>query len=268
MKNQKPLLIITLIFIMAGIILVSNLNAQAQSGYLLFTAPQQDVANHLLDKLKQQNIPVVDIQAIGDGTVLNIVLQSASENEKFAPEDFINLHIPIREVLLASEKGYKVSAVTENLINKHGESIYWRKVSIDADVMYVKLPPSSVSENIAKDIFTQNINIYGMSVSAINISSFEGYQTISIELKASSMEEINLTFPKFITSLEPLMAKTNAQGAQVVMCKIVIKDKKGNILIEYLLDEQLRTTGWWAAEGVDVDSWIPSRPAAPPPVEQ
>jgi hypothetical protein len=73
---------------------------------------------------------------------------------------------------------------------------------------------------------------------------------------------VNQTLSPLLESLRPLADDINAQGAQIVMVNLMVKDEKGNILLNYLLDLQFGIENWWAADGINVDNWYPSIPAS------
>jgi hypothetical protein len=263
MKQHKQISIIALILIAIVSIISLNPNAKAQHSIIQPT-PQQAVVSYLEEQFRQQNIPIVQINFNPESAALEITLQSASEGDKFAPEDFISLHMPIHDVVLASEKGFHVENVTETLLNANGKRIFWQSVKIDADVMYIKLPPAQASDSVARDLIIKKINTYGMTIRDIAISSSEHFQTLNILLSTPLLEQANSALPQFISSLEPLVSGMNAQGAGIVLSKVELRNEEGEILLTYLLDMQLRTSGWWTADGINSESWFPSRPAPAP----
>jgi len=259
MKNKK-LISRLLILIIIGIVLVFNLRVKAQQG-VETASPQQDVVGYLQERLKQQNVPFTQMKILQESPLeIEITLQSISTGEKFAPDDFINLHLTIREAVLANERGYNINGLTEVVLNKDGKTIDWGWSHL-IGVYYLKLAPSTVTDALAMGLVDEKINTYGMSVVNKDVSSFDGFKTLNLDLSTTSFEEANQTVSQIKDALGPLAKDINAQGAQVVMVRLKVKDEKGAVLLNYLRDLQFETEGWWAAEGINIDSWYPSIPA-------
>ena len=263
MKNKKLISSLLLILIIIGIVSVFNLRVKAQQG-VETASPQQDVVSYLQERLKQQNVPFTQIKILQESPLeIEITLQSVSEGEKFAPDDSANLHLTVREAVLANGRGYQINGLTQVVLNKDGKSISWGWLKV-TDLYYLKLAPSSITDALAMNLVDEKINTYGMSVVNKDISSFDGFKSLNLDLSTTSLEEANQTLSQIKDSLGPLAKDVNAQGAQVVMVRLKVKDEKGEVLLNYLLDLQFETEGWWVADGINVDSWYLSRPA---PVE-
>ncbi len=225
-------------------------------------SPQQDVVGYLQERLKQQNVPFTQIKILQESPLeIEITLQSVSEGKDWMPEDFEHLLLAQREAILAAEKGFDIERYTEILLNKNEESISWARIKINGEILYTKLSPSNVADSVTKNLVGEKINTYGMPVINNEISSFDGFQTLNLSLSTNSLEEANRVLPQMRDSLRPLTKDINSQGAQIVMVKLEVKNEKGEMLLNYLLDLQFGTEGWWAADGINVDSWYPSIPA-------
>jgi len=105
----------------------------------------------------------------------------------------------------------------------------------------------------------EKLNLYGMSVVNADVTSSNGIQTLILRLSTSSLEEANQVLPNFMPSLRPLIADTNAQGAQIAICIVELTDEKGQLLLKYLLDLQLDSETWWMVDGL-TQGWFPHPP--------
>lgn len=261
MKNKKLLLRIVIIILTVGLALGISLTTKAEKNKIQST-PEQDVAAYLESKLKQQNVPIMQIKIIQESPVeVEVTIQSLSEDDKFMPEDFINLHLVTREAVLSQEKGYLINGLTEIVVNKAGKTIDWGWNNV-ADITYIKLVPSMNPDNLPMDVISENINTHGMKLINENVSLSEGFQTLNLQLSVKSLEEANQRFSQFKESLRSTIVDANFSGTQVVMEKVELRNEEGEILLNYLLDFQFNTEGWWAVDGFNTDSL---RFSIPPP---
>lgn len=263
MKYQKSILRVLILTALLGIMWGINLHAQAGVNYVQpALTPNQDIVSYLESQLNQQKVPFTKIQIIQDFPLqIEIDVQSMSEDKNWMPEDFENLHLAQREAILATEEGFNIERYTEVLLNKRGESISWARIKINREILYVKLPPATITDIDAMSLLNEKINTYEMSVLNKHISSFDGFKTLNLELSTTSLEEVNQKILQIKDSLGSLVKDMNEQGAQIVMVKLKVRDEKGEVLLNYLMDLQFENEGWWVADGINIDSWYPSIPA-------
>lgn len=250
MKHKKLLMGIVLLLVIAGIIF----------GLYTQVAAQQEVVKYLKEQLERQNIPIVEITARRLLPLsLEIVIQSMSEDEKALPDDPINLHIVKREVLLTRQQGYMIDSFILILLNKQGKTIFWAETPVELENVPLELSPSKLDDTTTKNMIVGGLNPYEMSLVDAEVISARGIQTLVLRLSAPSLEEANRALPYFMPSLRPFIADINAQGAQIVTCKVEVADENGQILLEYLLDLQLDSETWWMVDGLTQD-WFPHPP--------
>lgn len=251
MKHKKLILGIVSLLGVTGIVF----------GLYTQVTAQQEVVKYLKEQLERQNIPIVEITArrmlpLG----LEIVIQSMSEGEKALPDDPINLHIVKREVLMARQQGYMIDSFTLTLLNKQGKTIFWAETPVELENIPLELSPSKLDDATTKNMIVESLNPYEMSLVDAGVISTAGIQTLVLRLSAPSLEEANHALPYLMPSLRPFIANINAQGAQIVICKVEVMDEKGQILLKYLLDLQLDSETWWMVEGLTQD-WFPHPPS-------
>lgn len=260
--NNKKYYLLAIFILGFGLLFWQDVPAVAKK-YFANPTPNVSVTTYLETKFSEQQLPINGIRVLKDFPLeLEVTIQSFSINKKFASDDFENLHLVFREVVLAHEKGYDVSGLTEIVINQNGDRIHWGWTTIEPDVMYIKLGSSSLSNDATKNLVNGRVPPFELKDKNINIISQSGFQTLSMEYSTVSLEQANRSIPQFIKSLPSIVHDVNTQGAQIVMVRFRVFDEKGNLLLNYLLDEQFMTAGWWAADGIVTDSWGSS---APPP---
>jgi hypothetical protein len=267
MKYNTLLSGILLILVIIGIIFGFNQQSKAQQSLVQPTL-QQDVVDYLEERLKKQDVPVIQITILQVSPLqIEITTQSQSDGEEWMPEDFVYFHLVRREIILANIGGYAIDRYTEIMLNKHGESIAWISIKAEERAISYMPPPSTSTDESTMGLVNENMNTYGMVVASEEISSLEGFQTLSLNLSTTSLDEANKVIPQFIDSLHSLAMDINAQGGRVIMIRAEIKDENGNILLDYLLDLQLDMETWWKADGITDSRFSHPGPPTPAPEE-
>lgn len=248
MKYKNTFVRTILVLILAGIMGGSYIQVRAQ----------EDIVNYLEERLKQQNVPVVGIKITREFPLqLEITVQSTSDGSRGNPEDPINYHLVEREVVLARQNGYFVESLTRIFLSPQGKEIATATTHVKSlEFMFLDNTPSRIADSPTKILVTDKIYLYGMSATDISVASSEGLQTLRLQLSAPSLNEVNKTLTQFMFSLRPLIADINANGAHIVICKLEIRDEKGNLLLNYMLDLQMDSENWWMADGLTMD-WFP-----------
>ena len=251
MKHKKLLWVILLVLVVVGITF----------GLYTEVIAQQEVVEYLKGRLERQNIPVVEITIHRLLPLrLEIIIQSMSEDEKALPDDPINLNIVRREVILARRQGYSIDRFTLILYNSQGKTIFWAdETPVSIEEATLELPPSKLDDATIKNMINERLNLYGMSIVNTEVTSYDGIQTLILQLSTPSLEDANQALPYFMPSLRPLIAEINTQGGQIVICKVELRDDKGQLLLKYLLDLQLDSETWWMVDGLTQD-WFPHPP--------
>lgn len=222
---------------------------------------QQEVVEYLKERLEKQNISVVELTISRRLPLcLEVIIQSTSEDEKAMPDDPINLHTVRREVILARQQGYVIDSFTLILLNRQGKTLFWAETPVDIENVRLGISQSEMKDGETKNLIDERLDLHGMSVTDLEVSSSGGIQTLILQLSTSSLEEANQTLPHFMPSLRPLIEEVNVQGAQVVVCRIELVDEKGQVLLKYLLDLQTDSETWWMADGL-TQEWFPHPPA-------
>jgi len=261
MKTQIKPFYILLIVIVIGIVVSITVQVSAQ----------EEPAKYLEERLRQQNVPVAEIKVVQQPPLplepvveigflqqspllLEIVIQSLSEeDDKAMAEDAINMLLVLREALLANQKGFSIDAITRVLINKTGKRIFAFFEPLYPEKKLPELSRSTVADEFTEKAVGEKINLYGLSLANAEVSSVEGIQTLTLKLSASSVEEANALLPRFLPSLFGAVPALNAEGSQIAVYKVEVRDQKGNILFNYANDLQFGLESRWRADSVTVD---------------
>jgi hypothetical protein len=256
MKHKNKSAIIILVLLLVGII----------GGLFEQVRAQDNIVSYLDERFKQQNVPVKGIKIIQEIPLqLEITIQSSSDGSRGNPEDPINYHLVEREVVLARQKGYFVESLTRIFLSPQGREIAKATTQVKSlEFMFLDDSPSSITDSSTKTLVMDKINLYGMSALDISVDSREGLQTLRLQLSTPSLDEVNKTLTQYMSSLRPLVGEINAKGAHIVICKLEIRDEKGNLLLNYMLDLQLDSENWWMADGLTMD-WFPHPGPGPAP---
>ena len=224
------------------------------------TKAQNEVVAYLEERYKQQNVPVAEITVLQESPLrLQIVIQSASDGKIGTPDDPINFHLVEREVVLAAKRGYFIESFTRVTINTKGEQIAKADTPVYLDSKSLEIAPSRIADNTTKDIVNNSLNLNGMSLASMDISSSDGLQFLTLHVSSPSLEDANRAGPQVVGSLPQLIDSINAQGSQIEICRLEIRDENGKILLNYLLDLQLHSQSWWADEKF-TDTWLGAPP--------
>lgn len=247
MKYKKLVLRSLLFLISAGAIFGVYTKVKAQG----------EIEVYLEERFKQQNVPVVEITVLQKLPInLQVAIQSISDGEKAAPEDPINLNLVNHEVILASQQGYLIERFAVILLNNKGEQMARVEHSTEITDFFIATNSSSISDEATLSEINGKMNLYGLSLMDQDISSSNGVQTVNMTLSTQSVDAANVALPQFMPSLRLLLEDVNSQGAQITICKLQLKDKNGDLLLNYIIDLQLRTENWWMADNLTQD-WFP-----------
>ncbi len=263
MKISKSLLWILLILVTAGIAIGLFAQAQAQKQKV------EGIIQYLEQRFAQENIPVREITILSESPLrLEIIIQSTSDFE--TPDDFMNVHKMDRDVfVLARLHDYIVDSYVRIMVNPQGRQTDY--LEQDSKFKYIPIDtspshlPDAVALGMARDKINALIDKYDLrQISVINtdVSSSEGFQTLTLQLEAASLEEANkalaLTQPMY-----PMLKEINAQGAQIAVYHVLIKDKEGDLLVNYLYDLQLEYESIRMDKSLDSSGIFPAPAPAP-----
>lgn len=218
---------------------------------------QEELVKYLEERLELQKVPVVEIIALRKFPVsLQVVIQSTSDGERASPEDPININLVNHEVAMATRHGYFVERYIIVLLNNRAEPMAQVEHTINIDGLFVDNSPSNLTDEATANLVLGRMNLHGMSLTGLDVLSSNGIQTANILLSAPSIDAANQALPEFMPAVRLLLEDVNARGAQITICRIELRDANEDILLNYILDLQLRAENWWMADNLTKD-WFP-----------
>jgi len=173
------------------------------------------------------------------------------------PDDPINYHIIIREIALASHRGYSVASYRIVIVDAQGKTIarLWATAKpLNQEGQDTR--PSRLSDAATASIIRERIRLRHTTLSDLEVSSEEGLQSVTITMSAATVDAANVDVSAIVSSLRPLASYANEQGAHVVGCRVRLSDEAGNLLLNYIADFRVGFENWWAAPGLSSE-WSP-----------
>lgn len=245
MKNSKLFLGIILVLIVVGVAIATFLQANAQ----------EDVIHYLEGKFKDQNIPVVEITILKASPLsLRIIVQSA--DEWTTTDDTVILNAVDRAVFIyARQDGYAVESLVRILQDSQGKQLDYTEKGADSEqldkILTLNASLSILTDEDTKTLLSEKINHfldeYNLQDAPVtlDVSSIDGYQTLTLELKTSSLDVAN-NAAFFFWSLPhfTLFDEIKADGANIALYRAKIIDENGKNLFDYFYDFQLGSGGW------------------------
>ena len=142
----------------------------------------------------------------------------------------------------------------------------------DLSQILTPLPPSTVKDSEARQIFESNFDFQGLKRIALDVPASytdpENSKAVIMELSTgkpagdTDMAPIN----QLVLGLRPQIEKINERyGTRFVLVRVKIVDSANELLVDHMEDIELRQRGSWLAEGLH-GSWY-SEPAVSGPGE-
>jgi hypothetical protein len=236
---------ISIIFIVAGIIIVSYTQVNAQDG----------VVRYLEERFKEQNINILEITVL-EMSPLNLRIVVQSEDDWTTTDDTVVLNAIDRTVFInARSEGFLIVNLVKILQNSEGEQLDLSEKTLDSEqldqLLALSAFPLILTDEATKALFLERIKPYvdqynlGDIPIILDVSSANGYQILNLELQTSSLDVADAaafffwSLPQF-----PLFDEINAQGARIVLYRAKIYDMNGASLLDYFYDFQLKSGGW------------------------
>jgi len=246
-RSALALLIISLIVLLAFSIVVKA---------------EGDLITLLHEKLISLGVPVEEI-IITQRLPLQIEIILQSDDDIHMSEEVIRYkQLTFHEALLAHRFGLKVAATTVVIQNSKGDVLDWEQIYVN-DKSPSRQPSFEgpiLDQGKVEEIFMRKLQLGDMKLKKLNIQKGAGTnqesRTITIELVAPNLEVANYSIPNFMGSLHYTIRKANQEGARLSICRVLITDGSGKILLDYIYDVEIGRQSWKMSDGLTND-WFP-----------
>jgi hypothetical protein len=225
---------------------------------------QNQSASDLEVRLKQKGIPVRSVNTISRIPYLvEISLNSQSENNDLTPEDNWFTTMAAREATLAYQIGVKLNGYKLTVYNAKNEIIssseayfYPNDPSQNMTAKTLAYDSSKTREIVMSQLAFGDLKQDLVDVLADSTPGSTG-QILNIQVSAADLSSANLAMPKFLNSLFQLLDTINTnQGAHIILCHLRVVDGKDSVLLDYVKDLEVGATHWKMADGF-YDEWFP-----------
>jgi hypothetical protein len=238
-------------------ILLAVIAIGATFGLYARAQAQEGIIKHLEGRLRAQQVPFTDISILSHVPLrIQIIIQSASDDQLAMPEDPVILHLAYREVLFASKDVLPINSLVRILLNQDGQVLFSADIPLDTSLLHIHPEPATKTDDAAAMAINESLDLRGLALAQTRIEHLDQFRTVDLLIVTPTRAEAEQAMPDILASLGPTLEKLNAEGAQIALCKIQVLDQDGTILVNYLMDTQLRSQTWWLADEFNGD-WFP-----------
>lgn len=265
MTPKKSLPVVNLIIIAILILICSGLS-------FFEVHAQDEVVQDLYNRLIQDGVPVVDIETISRIPYkIAINLQSASSDDSLSIDDNWNMVLTHREATLSYRTGIRLASYKVDVLNNLGKVISSAEYFIySQDISQNEKAGAAVVDNeTTRELIRSELNTGDLSIDILDVYQDQGIepsgQVFILQVSGQDLQQVNGSLPGFMGSFLHMLDSVNSQyGTNLDLCHLRVKDKAGNILIDFVRDLDGGTSQWTLAEGVYSD-WFPQPKPAPTP---
>ena len=254
MMHRRISLGIVALFSALLIIFVASIAVTKAEGDLIFV---------LREKLVSLGVPVEKISITKRFPLQIEILLRANDDKTELTEEFIHYkQQTFHEAMLAHRFGLKVNATTVVVRNKRGDIIDWERIYVNdkSPSQQSSFEGPVLDQKKTEELFRQELQLGNMRLKTLRIQAGAGtdrsVRTAIIELVAPNLESANQSISNFIGSLQYTVRKANQKGARISVCKVLITDENGEMLLDYLYDVEIGRQSWKMSKGVS-DDWFP-----------
>lgn len=172
----------------------------------------------------------------------DITLQSASEDQDFAPGDIWNKILIYREAVRTQRFHYGIAAYHVEIRNRSGEVIETEEHSIslrnrqDASISEASMPPVTALDGLRQQMEENGFEIDLFEIVDID-GEARGYWTLLIRLR---LADEHPRTGQMLMALEDLLETLDERNlAGLALCQLHILDRNGSVVLEYARDLKL-----------------------------
>ncbi len=227
---------------------------------------QQDIVNDIISRLIKQGIPIKSANVTSSLPLdIDVVIQSASTDDKSLPDDILYLHTIEREVFLG-KKHYSldIQSLTMTLVNSEGKQLYGESDPVNrftGDII-----PSKLEETTMTELRYTIENFAGqMTLSKLeNTYDYYGMPWIMIDLQVKDIEEANRLLRECMQNLRSEIETLNMQQTRIAVYEVTVYKAGGKLIFQDVNDLQIHEERWWQADGLDTIVGSHGPPSIPP----
>ena len=226
---------------------------------------QQIFIDELADVLIQQQIPVKTIglrteEKIMNTTVIDITVNSNSNDDILAPGDMLNASLIFRAANIMQEKGLGIGAVGINFINTNGvifckgfEPVRSKELQFLGFYSPLILDDPTVNEFILSTLDTSKFSLRGLSIAV----DPNGLRTAKFEILSLDITTANEEIVKFLSNLRMSVSDLNTkENCQISAYEVNLYTSEQTIL-NYTFDLLFNRESSWQADSLTA-TWYPS----------
>lgn len=238
---------------------------------LIYSSQQWSMAD-LSGRLHQAGVPVVDV-TVGSRIPFRVAinLQSASSGDSLSIDDNWNMVLTHREATLSYRTGIRLASYKVDVFNTLGKVISSAEYFIyPQDISQNEKAGTAVVDNVTtRELIRSDLVTGDLSIDILDVYQDQGIepsgQVLILQVSGQDLQQVNDSLPGFMGSFLHMLDTVNTQSeTNLNLCHLRVKDKAGNILIDFVRDLDGGTSQWTLAEGVYSD-WFPQPKPAPTP---
>lgn len=227
---------------------------------------------YLERRFKELGIPVLNVEVThpnhlappDDPMSVQVTYRLAGSETRRTPVDQVNLHVITREIELARLHGYSIGSYGVEVVDAEGRHVTGMLARTKQDEhMWLDDYPSRFTDAATADMIRERLDLRGLSLTSLEVSSSEGLQSVHMKLTTDDVPTASQAGGSVVFSMGPLVNGLNEEGAHVVSVWVELNDEAGTPLLNYMRDLRVGDEGLWTADNMNVD--FGPRPAPPQP---
>ncbi len=258
-------MVVTTVLVVAALVTIA-----ASQWVSAGSSDAKDVISQSMAGLAERGVPVKSWSL--EGTVLGVVLESASTSEVGTPEDPIHVSLAQREAFLAKSRGIGLEVLKLEVTNAKGERLFVGETVLDKELnpdwqTAEALAEAEALETVQAAIL-EKTDLSGLKLAPLSLTSQSGVRELHLSAVAAGVEAANLSTATLMMSLYNAVNDTNTlKNGQIALAFVDITDEGGKPLLKWIYDAQRGTQDWWQAPGMTTDWFETPAPRSPAAAE-
>ncbi|MFZ2095875.1 MAG: hypothetical protein WAV05_04480 [Anaerolineales bacterium] len=220
---------------------------------IAFWAIRANAQTQTIDDLKtlliQKGVPIKSITTVKQiPFIIKISIQSKSNDKNLLPEDLYFAQLVRKAASLFYRQGQRIDSYELEIVNSDDVSISWESNNMlpgEFSQQNSLRSPSKFNDIETASIVQNNLNLYGLVIDTINVSSdsFLGDygKELTFQLSTTDINSANQDLIPFLLSLHDALDEINNEyGTNITICWLRVFDNKGNQILNYVWDLETR----------------------------